>query len=152
MTIKVSKEPSGLGQIEKCFLCSEPTRYWNLITNYPVCTDCAKTRKTWELTLTIQNINTAIKKATGLDSDLHKFFGIYYWGGKAASLFDEQCIHMTSLNYPTTKWNLDRWVEDFTYRIEQTEKEHGKTIQELITDSEKPHKPNVVIDISGRIF
>lgn len=30
--------------VENCLLCQQPTRYWSVVCNCPVCEECAKTK------------------------------------------------------------------------------------------------------------
>ena len=63
--IKTVKEPVGLGLTEVCIFCGNPTTYWNLDFNVPVCNGCKKLHTIYELEELVLDINDMV-------SDKHK--------------------------------------------------------------------------------
>ena len=44
MRIRIDKQPSNMGEDhELCCMCFEPTPYWHLARNLPLCEPCART-------------------------------------------------------------------------------------------------------------
>jgi hypothetical protein len=39
--IKILKEYEDLGDYENCIFCDQPTEYWHLKSNRPICKSCA---------------------------------------------------------------------------------------------------------------
>lgn len=62
---------------------------------------------------TKKKIQAEIKKIHGVDVELDKADGFYYWSGKASCLLIESGTYIQYLN----DWSLDRWVSDFTSKV-----------------------------------
>lgn len=63
--------------------------------------------------------------------DVHKCEGFYYWGGKAASILDQ---NWTGYQY-LTDVTLERWLESFDAEVEEFIKwnaEEGETLRDRI--------------------
>lgn len=67
--------------------------------------------------LTVKKIVSEIKEKTGIDCELFKVDGIYYWGGDAAVNFEEACTHFIRLS----DVGLERWVDDFRGNFDSAE-------------------------------
>lgn len=65
---------------------------------------------------TRSQIEKAVRTKYRLTDDqiaLHKTCGFWYWVGDVTIDADERCTFLTQLN----EISLERWVEDFEYRI-----------------------------------
>ncbi len=76
--------------------------------------------------LTKKAICKEVTERTGLECELHKTEGFYYWGGKAAMFFDECWTGLQWLDQAP----LECWVGDFESRVEKCER-LGDSLKEM---------------------
>lgn len=60
-------------------------------------------------------ITAEIKTRFGVDVQLVKSEGFYWWNGKATCFFDETCTYIQNLY----DYSLERWLEDFESKATQ---------------------------------
>jgi hypothetical protein len=84
--------------------------------------------------LTARKICDAAAKRHNLDPewvDLSRDQGTWYWGGKAACVFDSSMVSYINLN----DWPIERWLEDFDSHVSEWQENpfnSDRTLREYI--------------------
>ena len=68
--------------------------------------------------ITKARIIKAVKDATGLDVEIFKTKGQYYWGGEATTYFSDTCMGYTTLNHPNL--TINNFISDFKEKLNET--------------------------------
>lgn len=60
--------------------------------------------------------------------DLFRSDGTWYWGGKAATVFNSAMVAYMKLN----DWTLEQWIEDFSGNLDEWQKYQDNTLRDYI--------------------
>jgi len=104
--------------------------------------------------LTAKKICDTIAKRHNLKPEWVELFrseGTWYWGGKAATVFNSSMVAHMKLN----DWALDRWVEDFNGHLEEWQSYQDKPLHEYLEGVEwglKADREPFVLNLSKRNY